>query len=110
MYPVRYPSLILSADEFSSQGSDHPDYQTEIVETGQQVRNQKVLSQSLETRSVITEEPVNSSTNRSIPGAPADGMYFARPLTTTGGITMGRCKALYDYEANLYDELSIRTG
>ena len=23
---------------------------------------------------------------------------------------MGRCKALYDYDANMYDELTIRTG
>ncbi|XP_037795203.1 nostrin-like isoform X1 [Penaeus monodon] len=37
-----------------------------------------------------------------------DGTYYARPLESVP--TVGRCKALYDYEANMYDELTIRTG
>ncbi|XP_063872604.1 uncharacterized protein LOC135107005 isoform X3 [Scylla paramamosain] len=34
--------------------------------------------------------------------------YYAHPLPTAA--TGSRCKALYDYEANMYDELTIRTG
>ncbi|XP_068238088.1 LOW QUALITY PROTEIN: serine-rich adhesin for platelets [Palaemon carinicauda] len=34
--------------------------------------------------------------------------YYARPLESAP--VVGRCKALYDYEANMYDELTIKTG
>lgn len=37
-----------------------------------------------------------------------DGTYYARPLQSAPSV--GRCKALYDYEANMYDELTIKTG
>ncbi|XP_071513677.1 uncharacterized protein Nost isoform X3 [Panulirus ornatus] len=76
MSAPRYPSLMIIADEFSSQGSDR-DYQT-----------------------VVTEDNVDSGTK--------DGVYYANPLSSAP--TGGRCKALYDYEANMYDELTIRTG
>ncbi|XP_047499176.1 uncharacterized protein LOC125045783 isoform X1 [Penaeus chinensis] len=76
MSPPRYPSLMIIADEFSSQGSDR-DYQT-----------------------AVTEDNLDSGIK--------DGTYYARPLESVP--TVGRCKALYDYEANMYDELTIRTG
>ncbi|XP_066964589.1 uncharacterized protein Nost isoform X3 [Macrobrachium rosenbergii] len=34
--------------------------------------------------------------------------YYSRPLQSAP--VVGRCKALYDYEANMYDELTIKTG
>lgn len=34
--------------------------------------------------------------------------YYSRPLQSAP--IVGRCKALYDYEANMYDELTIKTG
>lgn len=37
-----------------------------------------------------------------------DRPYYAHPLPTAA--SGSRCKALYDYEANMYDELTIRTG
>lgn len=37
-----------------------------------------------------------------------DRPYYAHPLPTAAAGS--RCKALYDYEANMYDELTIRTG
>lgn len=51
-------------------------------------------------QATINEENIDSG--------PKDGSYYAHPLpaATTGS----RCKALYDYEANMYDELTIRTG
>ncbi|XP_050734362.1 uncharacterized protein LOC127007409 isoform X3 [Eriocheir sinensis] len=51
-------------------------------------------------QATISEENIDSG--------PKDGSYYAHPLpaATTGS----RCKALYDYEANMYDELTIRTG
>ncbi|KAK8740521.1 hypothetical protein OTU49_002952 [Cherax quadricarinatus] len=76
MSAPRYPSLMIIADEFSSQGSDR-DYQT-----------------------TMTEDNVDSGTK--------DGVYYAHPLASAPSV--GRCKALYDYEANMYDELTIRTG
>ena len=35
--------------------------------------------------------------------------FFVQPLPATVQAS-GRCKALYDYDANMYDELTIRTG
>ena len=37
-----------------------------------------------------------------------DRPYYAHPLPSAA--PGSRCKALYDYEANMYDELTIRTG
>jgi hypothetical protein len=36
-----------------------------------------------------------------------DEVYYAERKQV---LVLGRCKAIYDYEANLYDELSIKTG
>ncbi|KAK7073301.1 hypothetical protein SK128_027063 [Halocaridina rubra] len=49
---------------------------------------------------VTAEDNIDSTTK--------EGTYYARPLES--GPTIGRCKALYDYEANMYDELTIKTG
>ncbi|XP_042220680.1 nostrin-like isoform X1 [Homarus americanus] len=51
-------------------------------------------------QTAMTEDNVDSGTK--------DGVYYARPLSSAP--TVGRCKALYDYEANMYDELTVRTG
>lgn len=51
-------------------------------------------------QTAVTEDNVDSSTK--------DSVYYANPLSSAP--TVGRCKALYDYEANMYDELTIRTG
>ncbi|KAK4296966.1 hypothetical protein Pmani_030570 [Petrolisthes manimaculis] len=70
-------------DEFSSQGSD---------------------------RDYHTHDHTDSATLRGEDNV-GGGVYYAQPLPPPSAtITIGRCKALYDYEANMYDELSIRTG
>lgn len=51
-------------------------------------------------QTAVTQDTTDSGTK--------DGVYYAQPLPSAS--TIGRCKALYDYEANMYDELSIRTG
>ena len=39
-----------------------------------------------------------------------DGKEFVQTVNPATVQASGRCKALYDYDANMYDELTIRTG
>ena len=90
MAPFRYPTLSFALlDEFSSQGSDH-DYQSAVNEYAIRCQKDKDNFENFDSGS-----------------SPPDGTYYARPLTVH---PVRRCKALYDYEANMYDELSIHTG
>lgn len=120
--PIRYPSLPipLPPDEFSSQGSDreyqsavNPDDQTTNLVNNHQsnyvnLEKDKVTSTNSGSSGVVTDhedaEPTKSNPIATI------GFYDSQPPPAEAEVAMGRCKALYDYDANMYDELTIKTG
>lgn len=79
-------------DEFSSQTSDR-EYQSALVNPQDMV--------------TATELKVTSQAEKD---EHMDTYDIQNPAPSNGEKVMGRCKALYDYDANMYDELTIRTG
>lgn len=121
--PIRYPSLptVVPPDEFSSQGSDR-DYQnavnaddatTNLVNHKTDYTNQekeKVTATNSGSSGVATDHEEGEQIDSHHPIATI-GFYDAQQSPPAEAeVAMGRCKALYDYDANMYDELTIRTG
>ena len=105
--PIRYPSLsLLPSDEFSSQASDR-EYQNAEEAIPNRQNNFTDYGQNTQLTTAIEDAP-----------APDEGMdeenqrvdFKEREGPANEEIAHGRCKALYDYDANMYDELTIRTG
>ncbi|XP_047739333.1 nostrin [Hyalella azteca] len=112
-------------DEFSSQGSDR-DYQNAIHSPGSDIAHNNIVNQqSIKTEcDQITNYDQNTETDKSNGLGTEDseqtsenqnpiaaiGFYATQPPPADAVEAMGRCKALYDYDANMYDELTIRTG
>ena len=105
--PIHYPSLpLLPSDEFSSQASDR-EYQNAEEAILNRQNNFTDYGQNTQLTTAIEDAP-----------APDEGMdeekqrvdLKEREGPANEEIAHGRCKALYDYDANMYDELTIRTG
>ena len=133
--PVRYPSIptVCPPDEFSSQGSDR-DYQNGVDDVNPQTTSTSTTSTSVaattttyanttDNGKLITSNPTTniedtsnstSAVNKDSKDEPdskhTNGFYESPPEQINTDAVMGRCKALYDYDANMYDELTIRTG
>ncbi|KAF2354268.1 SH3 domain [Trinorchestia longiramus] len=131
---IRYPSLpIIPPDEFSSQGSDR-EYQNAITSIGADVAHNNIVNQQSNrtdcdqitnyvnhtaTAAEVTEAVTKVAAARTTEAEQtseeqnpiaAIGFYATQPPPNDAVEAMGRCKALYDYDANMYDELTIRTG
>lgn len=121
---IRYPSLPATPppDEFSSQGSDR-EYQhainTEVAHKN--LVNQQSVTEQVNTDYVNTKEVTDAAveataaqeahqTSEDQNPISAIGFYATQPPPADSVAAMGRCKALYDYDANMYDELTIKTG
>lgn len=85
--PLKYPRVFMSATRYPSLMIVTDEFSSQGSDRDYQT-------------AVTGEDNIDAGTK--------DGTYYARPLQSAPSV--GRCKALYDYEANMYDELTIKTG